>query len=81
MLAHSSLLTRATMFANKARGAAMSLVAFCFMGGGGLGTAIGGRVIAGSTYLQFFSLCGTMLTGLLILAAMVIRHDPLLEAE
>jgi predicted MFS family arabinose efflux permease len=41
---HSTLLTRATEFAQKARGAAMSLVAFCFMGGGGLGTAIGGKV-------------------------------------
>ena len=34
---HSTLLTRATEFALKARGAAMSLVAFCFMGGGGVG--------------------------------------------
>ena len=42
---HSTLLTRATAFADKARGSAMSLVAFCFMGGGGLGTAIGGRII------------------------------------
>jgi predicted MFS family arabinose efflux permease len=41
---HSTLLTRATEFAQKARGAAMSLVAFCFMGGGGLGTAIGGKI-------------------------------------
>ncbi len=43
---HSTLLTRATEFASKARGAAMSLVAFCFMGGGGLGTAIGGKIAA-----------------------------------
>lgn len=43
---HSTLLTRATAFAEKARGSAMSLVAFCFMGGGGLGTAIGGKVIS-----------------------------------
>jgi predicted MFS family arabinose efflux permease len=43
---HSTLLTRATEFALKARGAAMSLVAFCFMGGGGLGTAIGGKIAA-----------------------------------
>ncbi len=41
---HSTLLTRATEFAMKARGAAMSLVAFCFMGGGGVGTAIGGKI-------------------------------------
>lgn len=79
MLAHSSLLTRATMFAMKARGAAMSLVAFCFMGGGGVGTAIGGRYIAGSSYSSFFSLYGALLAGLLILAAVVIRHEPHLE--
>ena len=38
--------SRATEFAQKSRGAAMSLVAFFFMGGGGVGTAIGGRLIA-----------------------------------
>ena len=79
MLAHSSLLTRATMFASKARGAAMSLVAFCFMGGGGVGTAIGGQIIAGSSYVSFFSLYGGLLAGLLILVAVVIRHEPHLE--
>jgi len=42
---HSTLLTRATTFAEKSRGSAMSLVAFCFMGGGGLGTAIGSKII------------------------------------
>lgn len=46
MLAHSTFLTIATEFAAKARGVAMSLVAFCFMGGGGLGTAIGSRIVA-----------------------------------
>ena len=45
MLAHSTLLTIATEFASKARGVAMSLVAFAFMGGGGIGTALGGRLI------------------------------------
>jgi len=43
---HSTLLTRATTFAEKSRGSAMSLVAFCFMGGGGLGTAIGSKIIS-----------------------------------
>lgn len=44
MLDHSTLTTIATGFAAQARGAAaMSLVAFCFMGGGGIGTAFGGR--------------------------------------
>jgi predicted MFS family arabinose efflux permease len=46
ILTHSTLVTRATEFARQARGTAMSLVAFCFMGSGGLGTAIGGRIIA-----------------------------------
>jgi predicted MFS family arabinose efflux permease len=42
MLTHSTLLTIATEFASKARGAAMSLTAFCFMvgGGDGIGFAI-----------------------------------------
>lgn len=81
MLAHSSLLTRATMFAQKARGAAMSLVAFCFMGGGGAGTALGGRIIDLTSYGTFFSLYGTLLALLLILAAVVIRDEPRLETE
>lgn len=81
ILAHSSLLTRATMFAKKSRGAAMSLVAFCFMGGGGVGTAINGRIIAGTSYMSFFSLNGALLAGLLILAALTIRHEPHLETE
>jgi predicted MFS family arabinose efflux permease len=76
MLAHSSLLTRATMFAMKARGTAMSLVAFCFMGGGGIGTAIGGRIIFETSYTSFFSLYGALLAVLLILASIVVRHDP-----
>ena len=45
MMAHSTFLTIATEFAAKARGIAMSLVAFCFMGGGGIGTAIGGGLL------------------------------------
>jgi predicted MFS family arabinose efflux permease len=45
MLAHSTFLTIATEFAAKSRGVAMSLVAFFFMGGGGLGTAIGSRIV------------------------------------
>jgi len=81
MLAHSSLLTRATMFAMKARGTAVSLVTFCFMGGGGVGTAFGGRIIDSSSYSSFFSLCSGALAGLLILAALVVRHEPQLETE
>ncbi|MDV3429563.1 MAG: MFS transporter [Bacillota bacterium] len=61
---HSTLLTRATAFAEKARGSAMSLVAFCFMGGGGFGTAIGGRIITlyGINTLFIFFGCFLILT-------------------
>ena len=42
----------------------MSLVAFCFMGGGGIGTAIGGGIIAASSFERLFTIYGV---GLLIL--------------
>jgi predicted MFS family arabinose efflux permease len=74
MLAHSSLLTIATEFAKAARGTAMSLVAFCFMGGGGVGTAIGGRVISSMGYAQFYILFGILLLGLLMAARMVVKE-------
>lgn len=75
MLAHSTLLTIATEFAAMARGAAMSLVAFCFMGGGGIGTAMGGKLINALGFEQFFFYYGlallmlTFLTGGLIKSA------------
>jgi predicted MFS family arabinose efflux permease len=74
MLAHSTLLTIATEFAKTARGTAMSLVAFCFMGGGGVGTAIGGRVISSIGYAQFYILFGVLLLGLLVMARLVVRE-------
>ena len=74
MLAHSSLLTMATEFARMARGTAMSLVAFCFMGGGGVGTAIGSRAIASSGYAQFYTLYGLLLTGLVVAARIAVRE-------
>ena len=58
MMAHSTFLTIATEFAAKARGIAMSLVAFCFMGGGGIGTAIGGRIVAASSFERLFLIYG-----------------------
>lgn len=64
MLAHSTFLTIATEFAAKARGVAMLLVAFCFMGGGGLGTAIGSRIVGNTGFLALFTLYGI---GLLVL--------------
>jgi predicted MFS family arabinose efflux permease len=57
MLAHSSLITIATEFAKMARGTAMSLVAFGFMGGGGVGTAIGGRIISSLGHIPPFMGC------------------------
>ncbi len=69
MLAHSSLLTHATMFAEKSRSVAMSLITFCFMVGGGVGTSIGGKIIERSSYEAFFLLYGELMVCLLILAA------------
>lgn len=70
---HSTLLTRATEFAQKARGAAMSLVAFCFMGGGGVGTAIGGRLISATSLNKLFLVYGIALAVTLILSFVMIR--------
>lgn len=70
---HSTLLTRATEFAQKARGSAMSLVAFCFMGGGGLGTAIGGRVINLYGLNTLFTIYGLMLAITLLLSYVLIN--------
>ena len=61
ILTHSTLLTRATEFAHKARGAAMSLVAFCFMGGGGIGTLIGGKIAAHFGLATVFLIYGAAL--------------------
>lgn len=75
MLAHSTLLTIATEFAAKARGAAMSLVAFCFMGGGGIGTAVGGKLINSVGFETFFSYYGIALFILIILAGVLIKCE------
>lgn len=74
MLAHSTFLTIATEFAEKARGVAMSLVAFCFMGGGGLGTAIGSRIIGGSSLETLFIVYGAGLL-LLIFSVILIKRS------
>ena len=73
MLAHSSLLTIATEFAAKARGTAMSLVAFCFMGGGGVGAAIGGRVIHAAGFAYFFRVCSLGLLALTVIAWLAVQ--------
>jgi predicted MFS family arabinose efflux permease len=74
MLAHSTFLTIATEFAARTRGAAMSLVAFCFMGGGGLGTALGSRIVENSGFLSLFMIYGMGLL-LLILAVTMINKS------
>lgn len=75
MLAHSTLLTIATEFAAKSRGAAMSLVAFCFMGGGGVGTAVGGKLIKSYGFETFFSCYGIALFILIFLAGVLIKCE------
>lgn len=70
---HSTLLTRATEFAQKARGTAMSLVAFCFMGGGGVGTAIGGKLILTAGLSNLFLIYGIALAVTLLLSFVMIR--------
>lgn len=70
---HSTLLTRATEFAQKARGAAMSLVAFCFMGGGGLGTAIGGKIASVYGLSSLFMIYAVALVITLVLSFILIN--------
>ncbi|WP_347460536.1 MFS transporter [Clostridium sp. DMHC 10] len=70
---HSTLLTRATAFAEKARGSAMSLVAFCFMGGGGLGTAIGGKMITLYGINTIFIVYGSLLIVTLLLSYVLLK--------
>lgn len=72
---HSTLLTRATEFAQKARGAAMSLVAFFFMGGGGIGTAIGGKMISAMGIEKLFFTYGVALTVTLMLSLFLINEQ------
>ena len=74
MLAHSSLITIATEFAQMARGTAMSLVAFGFMGGGGVGTAIGGKIISSVGYASFYGFYGLFLLILVGIARGVVRE-------
>ena len=70
---HSTLLTRATEFAHKERGAAMSLVAFCFMGGGGVGTALAGRIISAAGLNNLFIIYSIALAVTLLLSFILIR--------
>ena len=75
IFAHSTLLTIATEFAQKARGIAMSLVAFCFMGGGGIGTAVGGNIIKNYGFNSFFLYYDIALLILVVLAIFMIKKS------
>jgi predicted MFS family arabinose efflux permease len=72
---HSTLLTRATEFAREGRGAAMSLVAFAFMGGGGVGTAIGGKIISSVGINNLFIIYSIALAFTLLLSLALIRDQ------
>ena len=74
MLIHSTLLTMATEFAKTARGTAMSLVTFCFMGGGGIGTALGGRIISAQGYSFFYALYCLLLVALLFVSRFAVKR-------
>jgi hypothetical protein len=52
---------------------AMSLVAFAFMGGGGIGTAIGGRLITTGGFSQLYGAYSLALAVLVVLALIVVR--------
>ena len=75
MLAHSSLFTTATQFAHKARGTAMSLIAFSFMVGGSLGTLLGGRVIGATSYYTFYLVFAVALVVLSAIALAAVPHQ------
>ncbi len=79
MFAHSSLLTTATQFAAKARGTAMSLVAFAFMVGGAIGTALGGRIIEATSYREFYLIGGVGLAALTLVALVAVPTQAHLE--
>jgi len=75
MFTHSTLLTLATEFAARSRGTAMSLVAFCMMGGGAIGTILGGRMVESNGFSNFYGLWGFLLLVLAGIVAMVVA-DP-----
>ena len=81
MLAHSTLLTIATEFASTARGMAMSLVAFAFMGGGGIGTALGGRLIKAGGFPLLYGVYSLVLAALVVFAVIVVRDVGAVNAK
>ncbi len=79
MFAHSSLLTTATQFAERARGAAMSLVAFAFMVGGAIGTMLGGRLIEATSYRELYLVGGVALVALTLIAVVAVPKHAVSE--
>lgn len=67
-------ITIATEFAAKGRSYATSLVAFFFMSGGGIGTAIGGKVVTASNYGNLFTLYGLGLL-LVTISALFVKNS------
>jgi predicted MFS family arabinose efflux permease len=74
VLTHSTLLNRATQFSQTARGAARSLVAFFFMSGGGIVSAVASQLIShlgletlfliyGFALILTLALCYFLITG------------------
>lgn len=81
MLAHSTLITLATEFAQKARGIAMSLVAFSLMVGGATGTSIGGRLVAAYGFESLFLIFGVALIILSLIVPLAISEEPVARTE
>jgi predicted MFS family arabinose efflux permease len=75
IFAHSTLITIATEFSPKSRATAMSLVAACFVTGGGIGTAIGGGLIKIYGFNDFFLFYGIAFILLVIAAAILIGNQ------
>jgi hypothetical protein len=52
----------------------LGLAGFVVMGGGGVGTAIGGRIITAMGYAHFYGFYGLLLLALLVLARIVVSE-------
>jgi hypothetical protein len=64
----------------------MSLVAFCFMGGGGLGTAIGGKIAAAAGLPSLFliyaiALVMTLMRSFVLINGQVVPTRMVAESE
>lgn len=81
MLTHSTLITLATEFAQKARGVAMSLVAFSLMVGGATGTSTGGHLVAAYGYKSLFLIFGLALFSVSIFAPFAISDEKPVRQE